>query len=147
MQLNRLPQSIDYGMLSNHLSNYSMVKHIHTSDANQRSTVATSSWPSQCLPVPPASCDWPAQDEVDITGCISIPLHSDYSAGSHNGLEMVGGEQERGVSSRISYSHKLYDTIRQDSLVSFSSHPLTLSPSHPPHPPGDGGRRTGERRE
>ena len=64
-----------------HLSNNTTVKHIHISDANQCRTVATSSRTSQCLPIPPASCDWPAQDEIDITGC--IPFNPDCSAWSH----------------------------------------------------------------
>ena len=36
-----------------------------TSDANKRSTVASDSWPCQRLSIPPASDDWPAQDEID----------------------------------------------------------------------------------
>ena len=55
--------------------------HTHTSDANQRSAVAPCRWSNQCLPIPPALCDWPAQDEMDITRC--TPLHPHFSAGSH----------------------------------------------------------------
>ena len=41
------------------------------------------------------------------------------------------------MSSRISYIHKMYETIirKKDSLVSFSSYPpaFLIPPSHPPH--------------
>ena len=63
-----------------------MVKHIytHTLDADQCSAVACWCGPCQCLPIPPASCDWPAQDEIDIMEY--TPLRPHYSAGSHTAV-------------------------------------------------------------
>ena len=56
----------------------------HTSDANQCSAVAFVCGPSQRLPIPPASGDWPAQDEIDIMGC--TPLYPHCSAGTHTAV-------------------------------------------------------------
>ena len=95
--------------------------------------MATSSRPNQCLPITLASCDWPAQDEIDITWC--TPLHPDYSAGSHTFWRWWEGN---GREEWVAYSHKLYQTM-YDSLVSFSSYspiPLTnpISLLTPPLP-------------
>ena len=65
-------------------TNYHGNTHTHTSDANQCTAVASGCGESQRLPIPPASCDWPAQDEIDIIG--RNPVHSHYSAGSYNAV-------------------------------------------------------------
>ena len=114
-----------------HLSNNTMVKHIHTSDANQCRTVATNSRTSQCLPVPPASCDWPAQDEMDITGC--TPLHPDHSPGSHTVWRWWEGNKREELVVEFD-SHTLYHTIIRKAQSSFFFLPFPL-PLPPPPPP------------
>ena len=66
------------------LISITIVTHTHTPQMpiSAQQWQLYSSWWNQCLPIPLPSCDWPAQDESDITGC--PPLHPDHSPGSHS---------------------------------------------------------------
>ena len=64
--------------------NHHCKTHTHTSDANQCTAVVPCHWSNQCLPITPGSCDWPAQDEMDIIGCTPLHLHS---AKSHTAVQ------------------------------------------------------------
>ena len=86
--------------------------HTHTPQMAISSTVVSCCWTNECFSITPASCDWPAQDETDIVE--SIRLHRQCSAGSDTAVRKWWKEnrRDRGVSSRISYSHKLYHMKR-----------------------------------